>query len=253
MWIVRLSVMALAAVLAACAPVAMTESYPIWWSPSLELTSLDQIDARLQRDLWPGLDAEIEVYLNHDSAKDKAIARNCKALIELTDADYWALSSLDYFVQRSKLAHCRAIEMLGQGRTADISYLRNFAMNDNAVIYLPALVGLTSSCRQTCEYIVANARGLALPDFETIIRIEELSDDEMVITSEGWQVRREVLARGEFTADGVDDILLYSGGGAIGGSFATASLFLLTRSAPNAILWVVDAERYVCPRRKCEY
>lgn len=252
-WPKSLTLFVAVAAMTACAPMAETEPYPVWWSPSLELTSLDQIDARLQRDLWPTLDAEMEVYLNHDGAKDKAIARNCKALIELTDADYWALSSLDYFVQRSKLAHCRAIKMLGQGRAADVSYLRSFVMNESAVIYLPALVGLTSSCRRTCEHIDANARGLAIPEFETIIKIEELSDDEMVIISEGWEVRLEVFARGDFTADGVDDILLYSGGSAIGGSFATASFFLLTRSAPNAILWVVDAERYVCPRRKCEY
>lgn len=248
---IRLWAIAAAAVLAACAPVAETGPYPIWWSPRLELTSLDQIDARLQRDLWPTIDAKMEVYLNHDGTKDKALARNCKSLIELTDADYWALSSLEYFVQRSELAHCRAIKMLGQGRAADVSYLRNFTMNESAVIYLPALVGLTSSCRRTCEYIDANARGLAIPEFETIIKIEELSDNEMVLISEGWEVRLEVLARGDFTADGVDDILLYSSGSAIGGSFATASSFLLIRSAPDMILRVVNAERHACPRRKC--
>ena len=28
--------------------------YPVWWSPTLELDSLDQIDARLAREIWPG-------------------------------------------------------------------------------------------------------------------------------------------------------------------------------------------------------
>ena len=28
--------------------------FPVWWSPMLELESLDQIDARLERELWKG-------------------------------------------------------------------------------------------------------------------------------------------------------------------------------------------------------
>ncbi len=28
--------------------------YPVWWSPALELDSLDAIDARLAREIWPG-------------------------------------------------------------------------------------------------------------------------------------------------------------------------------------------------------
>ena len=30
--------------------------YPVWWSESLELDSLDAIDARLDRELWEGDD-----------------------------------------------------------------------------------------------------------------------------------------------------------------------------------------------------
>ncbi len=36
--------------------------YPIWWSPVLELDSLEAIDARLHRALWPGDDEGMTLY-----------------------------------------------------------------------------------------------------------------------------------------------------------------------------------------------
>ena len=35
------------------ATAAEAEQYPIWWSPSLELESLDRIDERRRKRFWP--------------------------------------------------------------------------------------------------------------------------------------------------------------------------------------------------------
>jgi hypothetical protein len=36
--------------------------YPVWWSPVLELDSVEGIDARLHRALWPGDDEGMTLY-----------------------------------------------------------------------------------------------------------------------------------------------------------------------------------------------
>ena len=53
MRLVILVLVGLALGLPAAAAEGESGPYPIWWSPSLELDSLDRIDARLQRPLWP--------------------------------------------------------------------------------------------------------------------------------------------------------------------------------------------------------
>jgi hypothetical protein len=61
-----------------------------------------------------------------------------------------------------------------------------------------------------------------------------------------------VLAQADFNADGVEDLLLLSSGGSISGTGTWAELFLITRSELNQVLWIVNAEQYLCPNYQCQ-
>ena len=63
--------------------------YPIWWSPLLELESLDRIDARLDRETWPGAN-DFMVYKEVGGERVGAIMDTCAKTIELSDAGYYA-------------------------------------------------------------------------------------------------------------------------------------------------------------------
>ena len=62
--------------------------YPIWWSPKLDLESLDRIDERLERKLWPD-GTRIEVHKEEGGRKLYATMDNCASVLALRKQGYW--------------------------------------------------------------------------------------------------------------------------------------------------------------------
>lgn len=225
--------------------------YPVWWSDKLELDSLDQVEARLHRDLWPDSPDGFPLFKGEPDNYVTVEAHSCESLSRLTEEGYSALSSNDRWALNHLLSDCRAIAMIARAKPAALSHLRDFVMDAAALDYLPALVNLYPSCSSICYAVAANQRGIPYTTLETSLAIDLTSDDEMTVWTTGWMAHLTVMARGDFTADGVDDMLLISSGGATEGSWKTARLYLMTRDAPGAVLRVVDAERESCPDRGC--
>jgi len=57
--------------------------YPVWWSPVLELDSLEGIDARLRRALWPGNDEGMTLYKPEGDTRLEVQAKSCNELKRL--------------------------------------------------------------------------------------------------------------------------------------------------------------------------
>ena len=227
---------------------ATDDPFPIWWSAELELDSLDQVEARLRRDLWLDFPEGLKLYKEQGSGHVTAQARNCNSLKELSEEGYYGGNSSNIGVQHYHRSVCRAIALLGQAKPARTSYLRGFVLNAEAVHYLPALVNLQPSCQAICQAYYKNKRGVPLTDFEDIERVEVTNEIELVVWTAIWRTTMMLVARGDFTADGLDDILHVSHGGATGGTYAAANLYVLTRDKPGAVLRVIDAKQYLCPR-----
>ena len=225
--------------------------YPVWWSADLELDSLDQIEARLHRDLWPGDSEGMKLYLGGGPEGQQATARDCEPLIKLSEAGFQGLGNPNNKVRLLNLAYCRAIALLAKAKPARVSHLRDFVMNAAALDYMPALVNLYASCEFTCYAVTANERDIPFTKFETPLAVDVQSDDEMTVWTGGWMVILTVLARGDITGDGFDDLLLLANGGATEGTYGASHLYLLTRDGPNAVLHAVDAERELCPDYNC--
>ena len=222
--------------------------YPVWWSAELELDSLDQVEARLRRDLWPDFPEGLKLYKAQGAGHVTAQARNCNSLIRLSEEGYYGGNSSNIGVQNYQRSICRAIALLGQAKPAFTSHLRDFVLNEEAVRYLPALVNLQPSCHSICQAYFKNKRGVPLTDFEDIERVEVTNEDKLIVWTPGWRVKMSLVARGDFNSDGLDDILLVSHGGATEGTYGTANLYVLTRDKSGAVLRVIDAKRYLCPR-----
>ncbi len=225
--------------------------YPVWWSPELELESIEGVEARLQRDLWPGTGEGLGLYPNGDPSLAKVHARNCKFLLRLSSLGYRSLSGNDIKVQHYNLAFCRAITLLGQAKPAQNSNLRDFLLNAEAVNFLPALVNLYPSCEFICYTVAANALGISLADFKRILAVDLTDDNQIIVWTRGWMTHLTIMARGDFNDDSVDDILLLAKGGATEGSYATTRLYLLTRDNPGVALRAVGAEEERCLDYDC--
>ncbi len=225
--------------------------YPVWWSDKLELDSLDQVEARLRRDIWPHLPEGMELYVGGGPDGQQAQARDCDSLIKFSEAGYQGLGNPNIKVQLLNLAYCRAIALLRQAKPARESHLRTLRMNAEALEFLPALVNLQVSCEFICYAVEANERGIPFTKFETPLVVDVKNDDEMTVWTTGWMVILSIVGRGDFTGDGVDDMLLLANGGATEGTYGASNLYLMTREAPGAVLRVMDAERELCPDYSC--
>ncbi len=248
-----LRALAILALLGLAGPTLAAEEgpYPVWWSGDLELESLDRVDRRLRRDLWPGIGEGFDLYVGIQPRLRKAYARNCESLIRLSEAGYWALGNINIKPQIFNLAYCRAIAMLAQAKPARVSYLRGLKLNAGVLDYLPALVNLYPSCEFICYAIAANERAIPFTKFETPLVVDVKSDGEMTVWTTGWMVQLTVVARGDFTDDGVDDMLLLANGGATEGTYGTTRLYLMSRNKPDTVLHVINAEQEFCPDYDC--
>ncbi len=221
--------------------------YPVWWSGKLELESLDQVDQRLRRDLWPDIPEGLKLYKKQGDGHVTAQARNCESLIRLSEEGYYGGGSPDIYVQYYQLSVCQAVALLGQAKPARVSYLRDFVPNKDAVNYLPAMVNIYASCRVVCRAYYANKRGVPLAKFDEVEDFKITDKNSLIVWTGAWRIEMTFIARGDFTSDDLDDLLLLSSGGATEGTLGGAELYLLTRDKPGAVLRVIDADKHLCP------
>ena len=244
-----LRALAFLAVLGPAGPALAAEDgpYPVWWSGELELESLDRVEGRLRRDLWPDIPEGLKLYKKQGDGHVTAQAQNCESLIRLSEEGYYGGGSPHIYVQYYQLSVCQAVALLGQAKPARVSYLRDFVLNKDAVNYLPAMVNIYASCTFVCRAFHANKRGVPLAKFDEIERLEITDKNSLIVWTGAWRIEMTFVARGDFTSDGLDDLLLLSSGGATEGTMGGAELYLLTRDEPGAVLRVIDPEKHLCP------
>jgi hypothetical protein len=242
---------------AAPAPAAAEEfeggpPYPVWWSPMLELDSLEAIDARLARHIWPGDDEGLPLAKWDGEIREEASAVNCIELERLVAAGFSGISSNDFGLQLLNQALCRGIEALGRAQPAETSYLRDFVLDEEAIHLLPAMAKISPSCDYQCRQRVANERRIPLSRFEPVIQVIVKSEEQIRIRTIDWVSIVTILGRGDFNGDGVDDLLVLINGGSMSGTWGGAELYLLSRDAPSAILFVVEALTGGCDDYQCQ-
>ena len=226
--------------------------YPIWWSPVLELDSLDAIDARLARALWEHDPEGMTLYKPEGDTRLEVQAKSCNELKRLVEDGYEGVGSRGYWLRQLKQAECTAITMLKDAESASTSYLHDFRLDSSSVNYLPAAAALKPSCYRMCREAAANDRRIPLTGVYEIIGVDALSDGQLDFWLNDWKIRLTILARADFTGDGLEDLLLLSSGGPIMGRGAWAHLFLLSRDASNTVFYVPDLDRHVYWRCDCQ-
>ncbi len=148
--------------------------YPVWWSPVLELDSIEGIDARLHRALWPGNDEGMLLIKTEDGSVSETSAINCVELERLIEEGFHGAGSSARAVAQYHLSVCRAMELLKTAAPARQSFVRNFAFDLTTMDILPAMVDLSPSCDFLCREVVANERRIPLSRFHDILLVRRL-------------------------------------------------------------------------------
>jgi hypothetical protein len=225
--------------------------FPVWWSPVLELDSLDAIDARLAREIWPGDPEGLPLAKTEGETRKEVPAFNCIELERWVGEGYSGIGSNGFGLQLYNQAFCRAIEMMRRAEPAERSFLRDFVLNEDAIDYLPVMVHITPSCDFLCEYLHANRQRIplsrAIPDLE----VGAIGPDEVEIRTTTLATRLSALARGDMNSDGLEDLLIFSNTHATEGTGGWLFVFLLTCEGPGAVLHVLESQKEYCPNEHC--
>ena len=250
-----------------------SDPYAIWWSPSLELDSLDQIEARLERLLWPDHpEWRLEVRVSESSAAQQRdeIARSCADLLRMERALGVDIDPLKPSLWIRHRARCRALEHLGEAAPARESFVRDFGLNGAAIDVLPVLIEPGYVCGVMCALHDLNEKGMSWRDYwvgehedfmqsglrflvtdadlkENVFRFDVRSDQQMDVETIAAWMRIHILARADFTGDGVEDLLVLVDHELKLARRSGSALHVLTRDAAGDVLRVIDPEGYLCP------
>ena len=246
--------------------------YPVWWSPKLELESLDEIDARLDGPFWRDGDG-YAVYKGVGDDRIESTINACGMRHVLFEEGYHAEAPERYF-EVYLWSMCDALEKLKRAKPARKSFVRSFKFDGYAMDYLPPLVGYPPSCDFLCRLKVANEMGITWTQLKdsvlkqharentsmpvsSEVRSIQVEDDktatiliehveEVPIEAERTTVwsysvdrnRLEILAYGDFNNDGLDDMLMRLQG--------APRVFVLTRDSPDDVFYVLNAQEHLC-------
>lgn len=220
--------------------------YPIWWSPVLELESLDKIDERLDRPLWPG-EEDFRIFVGIGSNRRTEIAQSCADIRRFEKEASGAIESPDIYLWLTVYRECSPIERFMDAKPAVESFVTNFVLNADALNYLPAMLRGSPACESLCRLYDANHNRTPLAlHLDRPFNVMVTSPHKIIIESDFEKFTIEILGRADFNDDGLEDIFVKTIVKAKEGRWGSQQFFTLVRDEPDGVLWVLDAEDYVC-------
>lgn len=233
---------------------AAAEPYPIWWSPKLELDSLDAIDDRLARPFWDPSEVPggLPLYPAGFRQEDRREARNCVELLAPRERGYAAAYNNEFQLMLRLESWCQAITDLKTAKPAERSFVQDFRFDGASLDVIPPMALLGWGCWELCWQYAANQQRISLAKVHPDIEITGV--DDLLIELEMPDVQGdslELVGRADFDGDGLEDLLVIHDTHAIGGTYGGTHDMLLTRDAPGAVMTVINAAQRLCPDYEC--
>ena len=225
-----------------CASVAGTASaaneaavgrYPVSWSAVLDLPSLADLDARLTRPFTEPVELSRAGLVTQ--------AANCRDLLALRAQGYQAEGGeRGYALERYEGGRCLTLSHLQTAHPARMSYLDQFRLDASALGVLPPTIATSFSTLEAVAEHQAESRGESLSRYQPGLQTRTEGDVLLVISSDVWESRVEIYARGDFDGDALEDLLVAVNETATQGTFESTKLLLLTRKRPRGLLQTLE-------------
>lgn len=253
----RLRLLAAAAILSvasSCALVATGEGvYPVEWDASLSPAANDKATTRAElkqamSQAWFNT-FRVVPYAGSAEAAEPIQIRTCEEYFDLADRDVRPVTggSSTRLIFKSQLAACHEAQLVLSARPAGVSHLHELAFDKNLPSKLPwHIAPIISSSRR--ERIAAGRPDARWADIETAPKrwagscgadCAEFENASSVLTV-------FLKARGDFNADGVEDLLVGTSVSLAkgGGSYRARRSLILTRLHAGAAIKLVRELEY---------
>lgn len=212
-----------------------TEESPalaVWWSDDIELRTLAEAGATLAV-----LDPSRFSFLT--KGVEVVQPQNCNEWHRLHESGYEPRTTLDAQPDGWARVHCETIALLRQARPATTSELRALSLAEPGILsVLPAVLATAVSNEQNEARTAAEVERLALEKLDPNAQIVGVEGAVMTISEdlEFSLIRVQIVARGDFNADGTDDVVLSVLNAVTRGTWSTRRVIVLTRDQAGEVL-----------------
>lgn len=209
--------------------------HPVSWDSSLGLNS--------QADIQEALSAPWEdaAPFNSTVSETERMVRNCLEYRQAIDQGYEPLNNLVAAYVIDKAAYCNVLFKLSAAQPSEQTYIADFSLDQETIGTLPPQVGFIISEERTSLASRAYAAGQGLGDFEAYSVIES-SREHAQIAGDDWVMKLDVVAHGDFNADGIEDLLMKVNYRATEGSYRDSRVFVLTRTEKSGRIQLVELD-----------
>ena len=197
----------------------------VWWSPTLELPSLANIAAEMQK---PFMDT-FPVSRRRQSTAETANISTCTDYFRLTGQGFHAESDQDIALLQMAGARCHALKILADA--GFVGSVPNPSTDWRALGLesLPPALGPQVNPADRDERTAASAIGKTWKAAEPSARLTAEAPNRAEVVGQDWTVTLELWAVGDFVKAGRDQLLVFSRAKGTEGSWQEIELRLLDR------------------------
>jgi hypothetical protein len=213
-------------------PAQSDRTLPIWIGPALELSSATEAAAKLDAEDPLGF-GELE----HDGTT--ITPKTCAERDRLKERGFESTTTIEKQPDSGAEIRCKTLRLLVRAQPSRTSFVPS-KLEPSLIAVLPAAVATATSNDRLAERDAAARAGQSLEQFEPRVRAHTDQDGMLVVRETGWDtsVNLAIEARGDFDADGNEDLAMSVLNSADHGSWTEMRLFVLTRATPTGLLTV---------------
>jgi len=127
---------------------------------------------------------------------------------------------------------CEATQVIANGKPSKKSFLDTIIFNKHLPEQLPPQMAQIISTMES-KRILANKKITSWAQVDPILKTEKLSPNRVKYFIDGGSEELQLLAKGDFNHDGIEDMLIQINDAVEGGTYSATRLFLLTRLTSN--------------------
>lgn len=212
-------------------------SSSVWWAPSLGLTNLSQAKAALSEKVSLPEGAELTL-AKQGSTRE---VRTCKEYLDAKADGFGPMNNLAYGLESRFIDRCYVLRLLAHARPARVTYFGSDEWSPAIARALPPLLyqgfprelarSVTSAAAQG-ERWISSDRGLQFKNDHGL---------DLTAHDDNFDFSLEIIARGDFNGDGIEDFAVTGSANARKGSFRYFQFLVLTRLQPNGAVTVLSS------------
>lgn len=155
---------------------------------------------------------------------------SCPQYLELKGQGYEPNTNADIALEGFFKQSCDPIMWLSQARPSEKSFVKNYSFSKKSIKELPpSLGGIGGDSSYEKNLKKALSKGKSWNGFDPSMKVKKVSRDELEIANKSERIIFKILASGDFNNDGLEDLILFIGTYAIGGSYHAYETAIVTR------------------------